>query len=242
MYQVSGGAGGYSEGLKSERVGEGVGESGQRCANWATPPPAVTAGLLSAGFSVCSLECSLAHCMNRRVIRLENRRRRPGLRPDTTEKVSIHLITITFQSSATAAIPKSPWFWHLGVPGRSGYIFTACWFTFTHDYSSRRGSMSLSLGGNFLLLLAPPGCTVWCYIQAALSTAYIWGSGVICLAPTLCCALYICYLTESSLRPFRESIITPFHRLENLGSQKRSKLPKITELVIGEAGNWGRFI
>ena len=107
MYQVSGGAGGYSEGLKSERV-EGGWRVRPRCGNWATPPPAVMAGFLSAGFSVCSLEYNLAHCMNRHVTRLENRRRRPVLCPNTTEKVSIHWITITFQSSATAAIPKSP--------------------------------------------------------------------------------------------------------------------------------------
>ena len=46
--------------------------------------------------------------MNRHVTRLENRRRKPILCPDTTEKVSIRWVTIPLQSSAAAVLPKSP--------------------------------------------------------------------------------------------------------------------------------------
>lgn len=40
--------------------------------------------------------------------RAENRRRKPVLCPNTTENVSIHWVTIPFQSSAAAVLPKSP--------------------------------------------------------------------------------------------------------------------------------------
>ena len=46
--------------------------------------------------------------MNRHVTGLENRRRKPVLCPNTTENVSIHWVTIPFQSSAAAVLPKSP--------------------------------------------------------------------------------------------------------------------------------------
>ena len=141
------------ENRRGSQWGWRVRPSGRQGANWAAPRPAVVAGFLPAGFRVCSLSTIW---MNRHVTGLENRRRKPVLCPNTTENVSIHWVTIPFQSSAAAVVPKSPCSetWMFLV---FGYIFAACWFTFTHDYSSRRGLTGLTLGGSFPLLLVPLG-------------------------------------------------------------------------------------
>lgn len=237
MYQVSGGAGGYSEGLKSERV-----SAGGRLESQARDVPTGPHHHLQWWLDSCLL--SSAFAPSNAVWLIAWTGVSSGWRTEEEGpafvRTQLKRFPFTWLQSHSSLVPPQLYPSHLDS---DTWVFLDVWLhiysllVYSHTWLLFQERLEKFISWRQLSPIAssPPGCIVWCYIQAALSTAYIGGSGIIYLAPTLCCALYICYLTESSLRPFREGIITPFHRLENLGSEKRSKLPKIAELVIGEA-------
>ena len=140
---------------KREGVG-GVGESGRQRANWAAPPPAVVAGFRSAGFRVCFLSTIW---MNRHVARLENRRRKPFLCPNTTEKVSIHwlqshssLVLLQFYLSHLVLRPGCSWMFWLHI--HSLLVCFHTWLLFQERLDR------FNSGWQFSPIASSSGCTV----------------------------------------------------------------------------------
>ena len=124
--------------------------------NWAAPPPAVVAGFRSAGFRVCFLSTIW---MNRHVARLENRRRKPFLCPNTTEKVSIHwlqshasLVLLQFYLSHLVLRPGCSWMFWLHI--HSLLVCFHTWLLFQERLDR------FNSGWQFSPIASSSGCTV----------------------------------------------------------------------------------
>lgn len=168
--------------------------------------------------------------MDRRALRLPNRREAPPLSkhncegshsPDSTPVPAQR--PCSFPGSPLLCAPLALLVTHLQpVCARTGLLSR-----------ERPGSLTQC---NFLLPPVPGGLLP--PSASCINRAHTWGGRIICVVSALCCALCMCCLTECSLRPFRAGIINhPRFQMRDLRLREMKPIAPGQELVTGRSGN-----